>query len=90
MDDKPGKGKIAAFVAVVVASAGLMSWALFESFRADQNQFDDFDESYYGEDFAEPELETTEVPAVTPAEPAKPAPKAKAATPLPAKEPAKP
>ncbi len=78
------------FVALVLLISGIISWALFESFRADQSMFDDFDESYYGEDLDEPLLETAEPPAVTPVEPAKPAAKAKPAAPPPAKEPAAP
>lgn len=74
MEEKPGKGKIAAFVAAVVVATGVMSWALYESFKADQDRFEDFtDDSYYGDEYdqLEPEISTAEAP-VKPAVPAKP------------------
>ena len=75
MNDRPGKGKVAVFVAAVVAATGVMAWALYESFKADQNRFEDFtDDSYYGDeaDELEPEISTAATPAKPAPPPAKP------------------
>ena len=83
MDDRPSKGKIAAFVAAVVVATGVMAWALYESFKADQNRFEDFtDDAYYGDESDDTALEAEPAaPAAKPEEtpkaavPAKPAAK---------------
>ena len=69
MDEKPGKGKIAAFTAAVLLATGVIAWALYESFRADQNRLEDFDDSYYGDEYdqLEPEVSASETPAAKPA-----------------------
>lgn len=77
MEEKPGKVKIAAFAAAVIAATGVIAWALYESFRTDQNRFENSDDAYYEEDFDrfEPELSTPETlaePAKKPAAVAKP------------------
>lgn len=77
MEGKPGKAKIAAFMAAVIAVSGVIAWALYESFRADQNRFGNSDDANYEEDFdqLEPEVSTPETmaePSDKPADVAKP------------------
>jgi len=70
MEEKPGKGKIAAFVAAVVVATGVMSWALYESFKADQDRFEDFtDDSYYGDEYDQQEPEVSTDESTPPAKP---------------------
>ena len=69
MDEKPGKGKIAAFIAAVLLATGAIAWALYESFSGDSNRFEDFNESYYGDEYDQQEPEVSTDESTPPAKP---------------------